>query len=210
MDKSREVKEKNRLRDWRRQNHDEAKEIATQVEKSKKILIHAKRSTTQKGLKTIFSPSNNCQVLHPIEEEIEIIIAQTTTKETNGSPSEDTQQSTEIRTPNKVQKRDERNVDTLLRTPKTTINIVFKTLDWVMEEGWLQIPRKQYEKYVIKEASSSNVDDKAFGRELFKLFLQSPERIKTIIPLNPPPTTITLVMNLPPIMVVPLANALHI
>jgi hypothetical protein len=38
-DKSREVKEKNRLRDWRRQNRDEAKEIATYVEKSLKILI---------------------------------------------------------------------------------------------------------------------------------------------------------------------------
>jgi hypothetical protein len=72
-----------------------------------------------------------------------------------------------------------------------------------MEEGCLQIPRKQYEEYVIKEASSSNVVDKAFGRELFKLFLQSPERIKTRILLNPPPTTITPMMNLPPIMVVP-------
>jgi hypothetical protein len=40
-------------------------------------------------------------------------------KETNGSPSEKTQQSTKTRTPNEVQEEgDERNVDALLRTPK--------------------------------------------------------------------------------------------
>jgi len=31
MDKSREVEKKNKLRDWRRQNHDEAKEIAAKA-----------------------------------------------------------------------------------------------------------------------------------------------------------------------------------
>jgi hypothetical protein len=45
MDKSKEVKKKNRLRDWRRQNRGEAKEIATQVEKFKEIAIQANRST---------------------------------------------------------------------------------------------------------------------------------------------------------------------
>ncbi len=45
MVKNREVKEKNRLRDWRRHNRDEAKEIAIQVEKFKEIAIHAKKST---------------------------------------------------------------------------------------------------------------------------------------------------------------------
>ncbi len=39
MDKSNEVEEQNRLRDWRRQNHDEAKEIVTQVEKSREIVV---------------------------------------------------------------------------------------------------------------------------------------------------------------------------
>jgi hypothetical protein len=48
-------------------------------------------------LKTIFNPFNSYQVLHPIEEEIEITIVQTI-KETNASPSEDTQQSMKIRT----------------------------------------------------------------------------------------------------------------
>jgi hypothetical protein len=74
----------------------------------------------------------------------------------------------------------------------------------------LQIPRKQSKEDVTKEASSSNIDDEAFGRNLFKLFFQSPKRIKTKIPLNPPLTTVTPIMNLPPIMAIPHANALHI
>jgi hypothetical protein len=36
--KSSGVEEQNRLRDWRRQNHDEAKVIATWVEKCKEIV----------------------------------------------------------------------------------------------------------------------------------------------------------------------------
>jgi len=39
MDKIREVEKINKLREWRRQNCDEAKEIAAQVEKSKKKLV---------------------------------------------------------------------------------------------------------------------------------------------------------------------------
>jgi hypothetical protein len=38
MDKSREVKEQNRLRDWRRYNDDEIKQIIVHIEKSKKIV----------------------------------------------------------------------------------------------------------------------------------------------------------------------------
>ncbi len=41
-------------------------------------------------MRTIFSPSNSYQVLHHVEEEIEVTIMQTTIQETNGSPSEDT------------------------------------------------------------------------------------------------------------------------
>ncbi len=58
MDKSREVKEKNILRDWRRHNCDEVKEIDW-AEKSKEMATQAWKSTKWKGLKTIFSPSNN-------------------------------------------------------------------------------------------------------------------------------------------------------
>ncbi len=54
----------------------------------------AKKSTKWKGLRTIFNPSNSYQVLHSIEEEVEVTIAKTMAKETNGSPNENTQQST--------------------------------------------------------------------------------------------------------------------
>jgi hypothetical protein len=79
-----------------------------------------------------------------------------------------------------------------------------------MEEGWPQIPIKWSEEDVTKKASNSNIANEAFGRKLFKLFLHSPKYIKTKILLNPPPTTIAPIMNLLPIMVVPLTNVLHI
>ncbi len=85
-------------------------------------------------MRTIFNPSNSYQVLHSIEEVVEITIAQTIVKKTNGSPNEDTQQSIETGTPNETQEeRDEGNVDTLLKTPEATIN-VFGTFNWVIKE----------------------------------------------------------------------------
>jgi hypothetical protein len=115
-------------------------------------------------LRTIFSPSNSYQVLHLIEEQVEVIVMQTTIEETNGSPSEDIQQSTKTRTPNETQEeRDEGNVDAMLKTLDAIVN-VFGTLDWVTKEGWPQIPKKQLEKDGTKKTSSSNVADKAFGR----------------------------------------------
>jgi hypothetical protein len=41
-------------------------------------------------LRTFFCPYNSYQVLDLVEEEVEIIIAKTTTEEMNGSPSENT------------------------------------------------------------------------------------------------------------------------
>jgi len=62
-------------------------------------------------------------------------------EETNGSPNENTQQSTKTRTPNEAQKEcDEGNVDALLRIPQTIVN-VFGTFNWVTEEGWPHIPK---------------------------------------------------------------------
>ncbi len=58
MDKSKKVKEQNRLNKWRRQNCEEAKRTVAQVKKSSKW----------KGLRTIFSPSTSYQVLDSIEE----------------------------------------------------------------------------------------------------------------------------------------------
>jgi hypothetical protein len=51
----------------------------------------------------------------------------------------------------------------LFKTPKAIVN-AFGTFNWVIEEGWLQIPRKWLEENVIKEANSSNAANEAFGR----------------------------------------------
>jgi hypothetical protein len=59
-----------------------------------------------------------------------------------------------------------------------------------MEERWLRIPRKRLEEDAIEEASTSNTANELFGRELFKLFLQSLKHIKTNISLKLPLTTI--------------------
>ncbi len=56
MDKSREVEEQNTLRDWRRQNCDEVKDIATKVENFREIDVQVKKFTKWKGFRNIFSP----------------------------------------------------------------------------------------------------------------------------------------------------------
>ncbi len=71
MDKNREVEEQNRLREWTKENREEAKEIVAQ----------AKKSSKWKGLRTIFSPTSY-QVLDFVEEELKVTIAQMTTKKT--------------------------------------------------------------------------------------------------------------------------------
>jgi hypothetical protein len=110
-------------------------------------------------------------------------------EKTTNSPSEDIQQSTKTKTPNEMQEEDdERNVDASLKTPEFTIN-VFKMLNWFMEKRWPHIPRKWLEEDAIEEANNSNTTIEVFGRELFKLFLQSPKHIKIDISLKLPLTT---------------------
>jgi hypothetical protein len=58
-----------------------------------------------------------------------------------------------------------------------------------MEKRWPHIPRKRLEGHAIKEASNSNITNKVSGREVFKIFLQSPKRIKIDISLKLPLTT---------------------
>lgn len=124
-------------------------------------------------MRTIFNPSNSYQVLHSIEEEVEVTTAQTIVKKTNGSLNKDTQQSIEIGTLNKTQEEhDEGNVDTLLKIPKVTIN-VFGTFDWVTKKGWPQIPRKRSEEDVTKKL--------AIATQLMKLL----EEIIQTIPSKP-------------------------
>ncbi len=115
------IEKQNRLRKWRKQNCEEAKEIA----------IQAKKYSKWKGLKTIFSPSISYSILDIVDEEIEVMVAPMMVEEKNGSPSEDIQQSTKTRTPNKMQEEgDEGNVDASLKIPKATVS-VYKMLDWV-------------------------------------------------------------------------------
>jgi hypothetical protein len=54
--KSRKVEEQNRLKEWRRKNHEETKEIVIQAKKSIKKVVKANKSFKWKGLRTIFSP----------------------------------------------------------------------------------------------------------------------------------------------------------
>ncbi len=82
--------------------------------------------------------------------------------------------------------------------------------EWVTKEGWLCIPRKLSKEDAIEKACSSNTANEVSKRELFKLFLQSPARIKTNISLKLPQIIVASLMNVPPITVVPLVNALQI
>jgi hypothetical protein len=59
-----------------------------------------------------------------------------------------------------------------------------------MEKTWLRIPKKRLEEDATKEANNSNTANEVSTKELFKLFLQSPECIKTDISLKLPLTTI--------------------
>ncbi len=141
-------------------------------------------------MRTIFSPSISYSILDIVDEEIEVMVAQMMVEETNGSPSENIQQSTKTRTPNKMQEEgDEGNVDASLKIPEATVS-VYKMLDWVIEGGWLHIPRKRSKEDATEEANNSNIVNKVFGRELFKLFLQSPKHIKTNILLKLPSTIV--------------------
>jgi hypothetical protein len=133
-----------------------------------------------------------------------------TAEKTNGSPSEDIQQLIKIEKPNEAQEEgDERNVNASLRTQEAIVN-AFGMFDWVTEEGWLHIPRKRLEEDVIEEANNGNIANEVYEKELFKLFIQSLECIKTNIFLKLPLTTTTSIMEVPPIMVIPLTIVLRI
>jgi hypothetical protein len=95
----------------------------------------------------------------------------------------------------------------ITNNPKATIS-VFGMFNWITKEGWPHIPRKWSKKDATKEASSSNTINKVYARKLFKLFLKSPKHIKTNVFSKLPPTIVALIMNVPPIMVVPFANVL--
>ncbi len=129
-------------------------------------------------------------------------------EKTNGSPSEDIQQFIKIGKPNEAQEEgDEKNVDASLRTQEAIVN-VFGMFDQVTEEGWLHIPRKRLEEDAIEEANNGNIASEVYEKQLFKLFIQSLECIKINISPKLPLTTIASIMEVPPIMAIPLTNVL--
>jgi hypothetical protein len=50
-----------------------------------------------------------------------------------------------------------------LKIPEATVS-VYKMLDWVIERGWLHIPRKWSKEDATEEANNSNIVNKVFGR----------------------------------------------
>jgi hypothetical protein len=80
--------------------------------------------------------------------------------------------------------------------------------NWVREEVSPHIPRKCSKEDAIEKANSSNIANEVSRRELFKLFFQSLEHVKTNISLKLPSTIVALIMNIPPIMVIPFVNVL--
>ncbi len=96
-----------------------------------------------------------------------------------------------------------------MRTLEAIVN-VFRLFDWVTKEGWSCTPNKLSKEDATKEACSNNTANEISRRKLFKLIFQSLEHIKTGISLKLPMIIAALIMNVPPIMVVPLANVLRI
>jgi hypothetical protein len=54
----------------------------------------------------------------------------------------------------------------LLKTLEASIN-AFGTFNQIIEERWLQIPKKWLEEDVIEEDNNNNTTNEAFGRKLF-------------------------------------------
>jgi hypothetical protein len=66
---------------------------------------------------------------------VEVTMAQTMVEKPIGSPSEDTQQSTQFGSPNEVQKNTDVKLEaTLCSIPKIIMN-VFGTLHWLTKKG---------------------------------------------------------------------------
>ncbi len=116
---------------------------------------------------------------------------QTMVEKPIGSPSEDTQQSSQFGSPNEVQENTNVKLEaTLFSTPKITMN-VFGMLDWLTKKGWPQILKQQLG--VVEEVNNNNVINEPLESEL--LFSQSLECISTRIPLNTQPIPIVSMTN---------------
>ncbi len=127
----------NRLRDWRRENWEETREVA----------IRTPQSITQNKWKCFGAILNSLvayQVLQLVKEKGVITIAQTDVEEVNGSTSDGTQQFTQtcsLNVDHDYQKPTKKLNTLLLNTLHNTIN-AFGIIDWVTKKGWPQILRR--------------------------------------------------------------------
>jgi len=132
LDRDRERYENNRLKDWRKENRKEDREV----------VITAQQSTTQnrwRGLGTIFSSPITYQVLQPVKEEVIFIVAQTDVEDINGSTK--FMQTSSPNVDHEYQEPTEKLNMLLLNTLKNIVN-AFGTINWVTEKRWLQILRQ--------------------------------------------------------------------
>ncbi len=190
------------MRYWRRENQKEARKVA----------IVAQKFITQnrwKGLGAIFNSAY--KVFQLVENDVVIIIVQVDVEEVNGLTSDGTWQSMQTNSLNvdhEYQEPIKALNMLLLNTPKIIIN-AFGTIDWVTKEGWLQIPRWKVDKKSMKILNDGGNNDQSLEMKLFgttiilDLFNTRTLSIRQ-------PTIATTMMNVNPLMVVILANALCI
>jgi hypothetical protein len=92
-----------------------------------------RQSRPWRGFNSLFNSAISYQVLKPVEG-VEVTMAQTMVEKPIGSPSEDTQQSTQFGSPNEVQKNTDVKLEaTLCSIPKIIMN-VFGTLHWLTKK----------------------------------------------------------------------------
>jgi hypothetical protein len=120
-----------------------------------KLYIHTKECTKIDG--EVLAQSLIHQITYQAlqlvkEEEMVITITQIDVEEVNISTSDETQQFTQTGSPNvghKYQEPIEKLNMLLFNTPKNIVN-AFGIIDWVTKEGWLQIPRWQANKKLVR------------------------------------------------------------
>jgi hypothetical protein len=96
----------------------------------------------------------------------------------------------------------------LLNTLKNIVN-AFGTINWVTKKGWPQIPRWQDDEKLIKTSSNNGNNDQLLERKLFRTTLNL-NLVNTKTLSIQQPTTVTIVMNVNPLMAIIHVNVLRI
>lgn len=100
-----------------------------------------------------------------------------------------------------------------LKTPLSTLS-VFGTLEWVIEEGWLVLLKREENNKQTLEVGGKNNNRNIIDHNLLGLFDQQVFSAKLIYSQTKKTTMTTLIitstMFVPPIMALPTTNVLHI